>query len=100
MTKPKKAGVSEECLAGAYKNSIHPAAEYAVAFNAAHCRTGSNNLITTNPGTKKYLWPWFKCANTKLRQKANYPIEGVQETCKKFAIKNLTNPRCSGWLVS
>ena len=101
LTRLRKKGMSEDDLVQAYKTLIRPTAEYASPVWHSLITVGESEFLERQQ--TQALRNIYGTALSARRMRLKSDLERLwtrrEEACRKFAQKNVTNPRCNGWFI-
>ena len=99
LSKLQKRGLEEKELIRTYRCLVRPTVEYASpAWHSCLTATQAASIERQQAQALKNIYGPGLSAN-KMRAKANLELLSIrrERAAKKFALKNLNNPRCQSW---
>ena len=95
----KKKGMENKDLIQAYKSTIRPSAEYASPVWHSSITINQSEYIERQQTQALKNIFGVGISARKMRDESNIERLWVrrEESCKKFALKNINNIRCAGW---
>ena len=99
LSKLKKRGLGEKELVKAYKCLIRPTAEYASpAWHSCLTATQAASVERQQTQALKNIYgPGLSACKMRIRADVDLLSVRRERAAKKFALKNLNNPRCQSW---